>query len=160
MPNLSRLTCSLFTSQIHILFKRVIISPFVKSAKKQRIINSEAADREAEDRRRITLKHCVRFFLDSSVPSYHLPPRRAVFPRGASWWQLPLRRGRWLWRPSGDGASNNTARLNEKGNRGEKKERWWEVEGRVCRSTAGGFLSQHDVTRTAWLGWGMDHVVC
>lgn len=89
-------------------------------------MNSEAADREAEDRRRITLKHSVRFFLDSSVPSYHLPPRRAAFPRGASWWQLPLRRGRWLWRPSGDGASNNTAGLNKKGNRGEKKERRWE----------------------------------
>ena len=142
MPNLSRLTCSLFTSQIHILF--TFYSRLLNQQKTENNKWIERQQTEAEDRRRSTLKHCVRFFLASSVPSYHLPPRRAAFPRGASWWQLPLRRGRRLWRPSGDGASNNTAGLNEKGNRGEKTERRWEER---VESAGAQLEDQNDLVR-------------
>ncbi len=53
-------------------------------------------------------------FLDSAVLGFSRPACQTSFPCRVSWWQLPLTRGRWLWRPSSDRASNNMAGMNKK----------------------------------------------
>lgn len=161
MPNLSRLTCSLFTSQIHILFTRVIISPFVKSAKKQRIINEFRSSRQRsggqeEDYIKALCQIFFRLFssqLPPPSPPGSVPPRGVMVTAAAEAWAVTVEAERWR-----SEQQHGRAEQKRKPRREERETMRW--EGRVCRSTAGGFLSQHDVTRTTWLGWGTDCVVC